>query len=175
MDKKFAIPVNVNAFLDKAAAQYGNIKSDEFNQLRWMECRSHIESPIEQLFYIALHLVCAHMVTEFEWRRDFSDDNDNLQVIPQWKVSTYAVDFALRRHPVDKIVCVELDGHAFHDRDERQRRYEKKRDRHLQALGYQVLHYTGSEVAKDPCAAALEAFILATGLRDVATHPFEDD
>lgn len=38
-----------------------------------------------------------------------------------------------------------------------------------------VLHFTGSEIVKDPCAAALEAFNLATGLAHVAIHPLKNE
>lgn len=166
------IPDNVSEFLWKCGDVYGAIKNDEFSMTLWSDC-CRIESPIEQLFFIAIHLVAAANIVDLEIAEQFADENDNLLIVQQWKVGKYRIDFALRRHPTDKIVCVELDGHEFHDRDERQRRYEKARDRHLTASGYSVLHFTGSEVAKDPCAVALEVFKLATGLDSVAIHPFE--
>lgn len=80
-----------------------------------------------------------------------------MQVIPQWPIGKYRADFAIRGPYSDKIVCVELDGHGFHDRDERQRRYEKRRDRFFVARGHAVLHFTGAEVVEDPCGAVVEA------------------
>jgi hypothetical protein len=169
-----SLPNDVLAFLDRASAAYGRFKDDEFNQFMWMECRK-IESPIEQLFMVAINLVAeVNLVSIAVAAGEFRDDSDDLLIIPQWQAGKYRADFALRQHPVDKIVCVELDGHDFHDRDERQRRYEKTRDRFFTASGYAVLHFTGAEIVKDPCAASLEAFNLATGMGSVAVHPLKE-
>lgn len=169
----FPIPENVSQFLEIATEAYGRYKTDEFSQFMWQEC-CRIQSPIEQLFMVAINLVAEVNLVSISVAGAFNDVTDDLLIIPQWKAGKYRADFALRRHPVDRIVCVELDGHEFHDRDERQRRYEKTRDRFFTAAGYSVLHFTGSEIVKDPCAAALEAFNLATGLSEVAVHPLED-
>lgn len=172
----FDIPQNVSDFIFRASSAFGRFKDEEFSQFMWSEC-SRTESPIEQLFIVAINLVCEFNYITPSITSVFHDDNDNLLIIPQWQAGKYRVDFALRRHPVDKIVCVELDGHEFHDRDERQRRYEKSRDRFLTASGYSVLHFTGSEIVKDPCAAALETYKLASDIQvasDDAIHPFED-
>lgn len=171
--EKFPIPDNVAEFMDKAAVKYGQIQGDAWSQAMWGDCRG-ISSPIEQLFWIALQLVAEHNLVEIEDADKFIDRGDELQVIRQWQCGSYRVDYALRRHPIDKIICVELDGHKFHDTNERQRSYEKQRDRFLGSKGYQVLHFTGADVTRNPCAVALEAFIAATNLGDAATHPFED-
>jgi very-short-patch-repair endonuclease len=166
---------NVAIFLDKAAVKYGQSQEEKFHQDLWNECR-HVNSPIEQLFLIALRLVGEENFVIVRLRDEFSDaDDGDLEVVPQFKCGTYFADFALKSKRPGGLVCVELDGHAFHDRDEKQRRYEKKRDRYFTTKGHRVIHFTGSEVAKDPCAVALEAFNLATGMGDYAIHPFEDD
>jgi hypothetical protein len=167
------IPNNVMAFLDRASKAYGDFRREEFNQYMWMQARG-VSSPIEQLFLIAINLVAEFNYIDINQVDSFSDANDDLLIIPQWSVGKYRVDFAIRRHPIDKVVCIELDGHDFHDRNEPQRRYEKARDRFLTAAGYSVLHFTGSEIVKDPCAAALEAVNLASGMGHVATNPFDD-
>lgn len=171
------IPENVVAFLDRAAAKYGKEKETEFHQDLWGSC-SKFASPIEQLFLIGLSLVsafnCKEAVVMYDGFGKFGASYSPLQVVPQMSVGKYHVDFAIRHGDAGSVVCIELDGHNFHDRDEKQRRYEKQRDRYLVSNGYQVLHFTGSEVVRDPCKAGLEAFILATGLKNVATHPFED-
>lgn len=168
------IPQNVVDFLQKADQVIGRFRAQEFNQFMWSECQT-IESPIEQLFFIGLSMVAEMNFVNLDRVERFGDDNDALLVIPQYRADKYKVDFALRQHSVDLIVCVELDGHEFHDRNEQQRRYEKSRDRFLTISGHKVLHFTGSEIVRDPCAAALEAFALATGLRDVATNPFDEE
>jgi very-short-patch-repair endonuclease len=53
-------------------------------------------------------------------------------------------------------LAVECDGHDFHERTKEQARRDRKRDRDLQALGYTVLRFTGSEIARDPRAVAKE-------------------
>lgn len=167
-------PDNVIAFIDKASEAYGRSKADEFNQIIWQECLG-IKSPIEQLFLVAIHLVAEVNLVPVAVASEFRDDNEgHLLIVPQWRAGKYRVDFALRQHHIDKIVVVELDGHKFHDRDERQRRYEKTRDRFFTVSGYGVLHFTGAEIVKDPSAAALEAFNLATGLSNFSIHPFDN-
>lgn len=167
------IPEKVANFIDVAARAYGRLKEDEFSQERWVECED-IASPIEQLFYVAIHLVASANLVDLLTHEDAFTGKPGLSVIRQFRVGKYKVDFALRFWD-RKTVCVELDGHDFHDRNERQRRYEKARDRHLVSAGFLVIHFTGSEVVKDPCAVALEAFNLATGLQDVAIHPLQAD
>lgn len=167
-------PDNVLEFLSKASSMFGKIKDDQFIQdmLYGAHPLNEIASPIEQMFFIAMHLVCEVNSTQLIVVSEFNDTPDNLLMIRQWKSNDYRVDFALLCHPIDNIVCVELDGHEFHDRSERERRYEKRRDRHLVASGHQVLHFTGSEVVKDAFAVALEAYILATDA-ECAQHPKE--
>ena len=174
-DKNNEIPKNVSEFLFRSSEAYGNLKNEEFSQFMWSQC-SEISSPIEQLFFVAINIVSEMNYVTPSIATGFHDGSDDLQIIPQWNTGRYRVDFALRRHPIDKIICVELDGHDFHDRDEKQRRYEKTRDRFLVASGYSVLHYTGSEIVKDPCSAAIEVFKMVHGhaanYADIL-HPFE--
>ena len=86
-----------------------------------------------------------------------------LYITPQAKIGTYRVDFLIearclgRSGDVYAPVIVELDGHDFHDKDKRQRSYEKARDRFLVKRGYRILHFTGSDVVADPFKVAYEA------------------
>lgn len=68
---------------------------------------------------------------------------------------------------------VELDGHEWHDRNEKQRRYEKQRDRYMQARGFRVARYTGSEIVKDPYKAAANALSLVVASDDYFVTPEE--
>lgn len=170
MAKNIEVAENVLNFIDIASARYGQIEARKFDEIVWDQC-TEINSPIEQLFLIALNLVCAENLVCLNFAHEFSPNGDDLIVVPQYKIGTYYIDFVLLRPPVEVVVCVELDGHQFHDRNEKQRRYEKTRDRFLISKGFRVLHFTGAEVVKDPCAVALEAFNLATNLGEVSTHP----
>jgi very-short-patch-repair endonuclease len=55
-------------------------------------------------------------------------------------------------------VAVELDGHEFHERTKEQVERRNMRDRHLQADGWLILHYSGSELVRDPVACVIDAY-----------------
>lgn len=80
-------------------------------------------------------------------------------LIPQLVIGTYRVDFAVIGYGV-KIV-VEVDGHDFHERTKEQAQRDKKRDRDLQAEGWSVLRFTGSEIYADAdrCAREIMAMV----------------
>lgn len=74
----------------------------------------------------------------------------------------YTADaWAYRLGAIGKGVIVEFDGHDFHERTKEQAEHDKKRDRKLTSLGYQILRFTGREVWRDPMACAMEAIELA--------------
>lgn len=60
----------------------------------------------------------------------------------------FAFIWLLDEHRVN--VIVELDGHDFHERTPEQAQSDKSRDRELQALGWNVLRFTGREVLRSP-------------------------
>jgi len=171
------LPENVLSFMSRATSIYADLRSEDFNLWIWNEC-TKIKSPIEQLFLIGLSISSEVNNIPYSVVSSFGESGfDNcLQIAKQWRAGKYYVDFALRRNNSGKTVCVELDGHQFHDRDEKQRRYEKIRDRFLTAEGYRVLHFTGAEIARDPCAAAIECLRVVSdedSIRDGLLHPIE--
>ena len=146
---------NIIAYSKKIAKMVG-----DYHQTCWEEqLTGHlldgIDSPIEQLFFMALLGIveCSPPL------------NDKVFILSQFKIGTYIVDFLVfyrdTGHEGPRIV-VECDGHEFHDKNEKQRRYEKKRDRYLTSAGYKVLHYTGKEITDDPMSAAKEVLMAAT-------------
>lgn len=56
-------------------------------------------------------------------------------------------------------IVIECDGHDFHEKTAAQAHKDKLRDRRLQADGFTVLHFTGSEIYKDPTACWCEISI----------------
>lgn len=81
-------------------------------------------------------------------------------IFPQQQISGYRIDFLLvakfgAGRPHHRIV-IECDGHDYHERTKEQAQRDKKRDRTLQALGYQVFRFTGSEIWRDPTKCADE-------------------
>lgn len=121
------------------------------------------ESPIEVLVYWEF-LVSAMSNPELSdekiccvsWNNKAAD-NLVYDVYPQKTVvlgrRTFRCDFLVEilndKEIVGKI-CIELDGHDFHERTKDQAQRDKLRDREFQKAGYTVLRYTGSEVFKDP-------------------------
>lgn len=78
-----------------------------------------------------------------------------ITITTQAQIGSYRVDFLVVNLTTDRKVVVECDGHEFHERTKEQAAHDRKRDRELQADGYLVLRYTGSEIWRDPvgCAA----------------------
>lgn len=87
----------------------------------------------------------------------------DLILVPQKEVvvghKKYRLDFAIEMDDWEgrsfkdaqwPLVCVELDGHDFHERTKEQVAHRNERDRALQSAGWLVLHYSGSELVKDP-------------------------
>lgn len=123
------------------------------------------ESPIEQLLALAM-----------EYRLP-SQSLCHYTLTPQYKLGTaagnYRADFYIEfcnynkdfmpLGDVKKLV-VECDGHDFHERTKAQSAKDKKRDRAMQAAGYYILRFTGSEIYRDPnsCVDEIRDFMHAT-------------
>ena len=77
-------------------------------------------------------------------------EKSGICVEPQIKIGKYRVDFLITflRNKKRKIV-VECDGHDFHEKTKEQAKHDKERDRYFTAEGYEVYHYTGSEIYND--------------------------
>lgn len=125
------------------------------------------ESPIEELFLAHVIAACCDPC---ERPRAYTWDGDTVRIppsapdpdqalpislTPQFAVDRYRVDLLLTAG--DLLVACEMDGHEFHERTKEQAQRDKSRDRSIQALGYRVLRYTGSEIWANPKACAQEA------------------
>lgn len=147
------IPENVNAFVKHCGDIVADYRLWKFSY--WLTPELVIcESPVEQLFLAALQTIIKV--------NDLAEDGVTFR--QQVAIGKYRVDFRIgwARKKTRKVV-VELDGQNFHDTDEKQRRYEKARDRFLQKEGYKVFHYTGAEIVKNPFTAAAECLAFVTG------------
>lgn len=154
------IEPNVWTFLQSASALYGRIEAEAFSQQMHVGMVERgIESPIEDMVYIALHLQCRTRLLSVNEGPNSVDGSitwgSGIQIAPQKIIGSYRVDFLVSNNHGASVI-VELDGHAFHDKDKKQRSYEKARDRFFVKAGYQVLHYTGSDVVSDPYRVAYE-------------------
>lgn len=137
------------------------------------------ESPIEEAMLVSLISTGLQLGDLVEvggftvgWDDGLSSAVKTLLVKPQFKVEKFRADFrvSLRKQPRGReesreaSVLVECDGHDYHERTKDQARRDKSRDRKLQALGHQVLRFTGSEIWADPLLVASEVVDHLSGM-----------
>jgi len=176
------IEPNVVEFIDLCSDGIGQMQRDGFNQDIWNCCYSSIESPIEQLLFCALSTIKqSNYLGDYD---EFICDNGNkfivgMGIVPQFKIVNYRVDFFIHygSHPLKnntqriyREVIVECDSQEFHDRTEKERRYEKQRDRFLQSKGYKVFRFTGSEIVKSPLEVGIEIVSYITDMEKGFIH-----
>jgi very-short-patch-repair endonuclease len=154
--KARATPKDVINFLTRSSFAYGDYHADGFTQriLRSFNCSDGCESPIEQLFEIALALQI-----EVLYHIHLIEDSNSFYWETQAGIGKYRVDFLLtyKEGMKEHKLIVELDGHDFHEKDKKQRSYEKARDRFFIKSGYKVIHFTGSDVVADPHQVVFES------------------
>src|SRR5690606_11751159 len=179
------IPKNVLRLMEEAAEYVGRSEAETADAEMWNTLRDvPITSPIEQLFFCGLYAVARTNGFRLSTviGSPFPMPPPDLRVIdntvlcyPQSPIGNYRADFVLYLvdGPNPMPTVVELDGHEWHDRNEKQRRYEKRRDRYMQARGFRVARYTGSEIVKDPYKAAANALSLVVASDDYFVTPEE--
>ena len=83
-----------------------------------------------------------------------------LFICPQFMIDKYSVDFLLiyNNHVSNNkiMLIVECDSQQWHDRSEKERRYEKIRERYIVSKGYKIFHFTGKEITDNPFKVAIE-------------------
>lgn len=96
------------------------------------------------------------VVASYEYGLDIADGprgmGDTIQIDPQVKIGPYRADFLVRfRFDSERqiSIIVECDGHDFHERTKAQASRDKRRDRAMQRLGYEVYRFTGADVHLD--------------------------
>jgi len=127
---------------------------------------SVVESPIEAAF------------AAWFWAANSVDMNlSTLSLLPQQTVQlssgkTCRFDFAVtftgdvaieaeKRGVAQPLIAIELDGHDFHERTKEQVAERNQRDRDAQADGWAILHFSGSELYRDPLACVRSVTALA--------------
>lgn len=142
------------------------------------------DTPIEKLFYIALHARAALGATDFStvWDVKTAEEEAKLMAEPYATTSPviilrpqarlddgWRVDFLLHCYNVApkrgprgwRKLIVECDGHGFHERTKEQAAKDRSRDRWATLNKYTILRFTGSELHKDAWGCAGEAFAWA--------------
>lgn len=145
------------------------------------------ESPIEELMLLALVAAAGSYgaddggLPQMDGRDPEPFCSNRVCVFPQYEVGKYRVDFYVAvckndyadkdGRPTDYIwqkgvTLVEVDGHDFHEKTKEQASRDKKRDRILQAAGFQVFRFTGSDVWNRSIECANEVLAAASTRAD---------
>lgn len=122
------------------------------------------QSPIEKTLYFAFELI------SFDFDRD---DCPEYELEPQVEIKAngkkYYADFVFiynedkgtgyEYSPINPIsLIVECDGHEFHEKTKEQVKHDNERDYDLKVAGFDVLHYSGSQIFNDPLKCAKEIY-----------------
>lgn len=113
-----------------------------------LTCLFDLQSPLERKLFLELSKNHVRFETQYplNWKgenisirgKSFNNPKNNFR-----DVLTVA-DFFIEKRGVK--LCVYTDGHTYHERTEEQAQRDKRIDRKLQELGFQVLRYTGKDV-----------------------------
>ena len=107
------------------------------------------ESKIEMCIWPQYKIACGGEIYYVDFLVSIIDTNESL----------YRAHFGdLEEYKEIKRLCIEIDGHDFHEKTKEQAAKDKKRDRKIKKAGYGILHFTGSEVYKDPLSVWAEIF-----------------
>ncbi len=115
-------------------------------------------SPIERALFealVTLFYVMTGMLPDVANQRALKS-SAHWRITPQARIDGFRVDFLIEVFSDNLRVVIECDGHAYHERTKAQAKKDRARDRDLQAMGYMVLRYTGSEIFTDPWGCAFD-------------------
>lgn len=138
---------------------YSNVLDDFFNggDFRYQYC----QSPIEEIFIFAYDLLIAS--------KPFPECEE-LQFEPQKEIyvgnKKYIADFYLEIKQEDEWIktdgniklIVECDGHEFHEKTKEQVERRNQRDMDFKMAGYDVIHFSGSQLYKDAMGCANQVY-----------------
>ena len=126
------------------------------------------KSPIEQIMYVALSVAFADLDSSMIGTKD--NPIGQLFFETQKEIHTssgkhYYADFSVEKYNTDAddsetVLLVECDGHDFHEKTKKQVTDRNKRDLDLKMDGYDVIHFSGSQIYDDPFECAKEVIAL---------------
>jgi very-short-patch-repair endonuclease len=151
--------------IDKFAEDLGNLLAATLHSQFDVDAVHIAQSPIERLFVITF-LCAAKIHPDNPMHVAWSPQSGQLpDAVPsgydviisrQIRVLDWPVDFVIlaqyqhdETRPMSRL-AIECDGHDFHERTKEQAAKDRSRDRALQAAGYTVMRFTGSELYRDP-------------------------
>lgn len=136
-----------------AKAVYGHFEYYIYNNTSFFSliCESPIEVMLGVGFFAAWNMNYSFMpplrISSEEVIHQW--DRKTILVIPQYQVADLRrIDFLiLGMNGNEEVrIAVECDGHDFHERTKEQAANDRFVDRQLQAAGYHVMRFTGSEI-----------------------------
>lgn len=113
---------------------------------------SNCESPIEIMFAMALNFVSFTRLCTIE---DYFIERQEEIKTPS---RTYRADFVFHDLSDDFSIVIECDGHEFHEKTKEQVKKNNERDYDLKMCGYEVIHFSGSEIFENPIKCACKVF-----------------
>lgn len=159
------------------------IEKLKMNDIIGMNCFNGIpeiekcQSPIEELYYIYLrYLLDGFNFKEFSIIPQFSIKSKNNNYKADFYI-TVSDDFLIDNNEQrtfyyrEANLCVECDGHAFHEKTKQQAQRDKKRERDIISKGYKLIRFTGSEIYSDPKKCAIETIRILES--DINAKKFE--
>ncbi len=113
-----------------------------------LTCVFELQSPLERKLFLALKQ--EHVKFQSQYPLNWKGENISIEGKTynnpknNFKEVLTVADFYIEKRDVK--LCIYTDGHTYHERTEEQAQRDKRIDRKLQELGFQVLRYTGKDV-----------------------------
>lgn len=150
------------------------------DSINWYAARDETDSPIE--YHLLMAMAVGHSMKSKGFQPIVLNagslpyrDVSCIQIIPQFKVAIFRMDFALVQYNGTLLhrICVECDGHEFHEKTPEQAAHDKRKDRELMMAGWPVLRFTGSEIAAGGESCADDVRRALNGLSHANISAFE--
>lgn len=125
-------------------------------------------SEIEKMFCMAFMYKCSVTnINDCPIHPVYNPSESAFRIEREVEVGEYRCDFLCEYERIylgmlkRSSVIVELDSQKWHETTEKQRMYEKKRERFIQSKGFNILRFTGKEIMEDPfsCVEEVENFL----------------
>ena len=121
------------------------------------------ESPIERRLAVAMaeHLNCRKVIRgEIKYNLDIVAIDSQKELFVEGKlvrVDFYIAVYNEKTHQGTQFI-IECDGHDFHEKTKEQATRDKQRDRLLMSNGFNVMHFTGSEIFNNTSTCVKEIY-----------------
>lgn len=158
-----------------AAVDYITAQNSNLLRYHTHACAEKAQSPLEVIFgtwWSAIQLSGDVPVGKWDLEAQVHVPCDartyrlDFAVVPTWSHARLCESYGL----TPPLVGVELDGHEFHEKTKAQVTYRNRRDRDLQAKGWKILHFSGSELVASACDCVHQAYSAADDAFEAAVY-----